>query len=248
MLIGRRFFSLIFVLAACGAPVMAAESGVVPAPAFRLGDSWVFDQTVERGQANFNQERLDLDVERVSEDTMMVGIKRDGAPSAFEGHLIGLDWSQRHFVDGQQSVTTRPFTFPMKVGASWTIDYVDSERRGAQISNHVHQTYKAVGWEEITVPAGKFRAIKVEAKGVDRVMFELPSAVVGGVTAAPNGATAITRTQHGGQRAVIRDTYAEFYYVPEIKNYVKSVEEQYTPDGVRVSRNSRVLFSYKLAS
>ena len=35
-------------------------------------------------------------------------------------------------VDGQDTVTTRPLTFPMSVGQSWTIDYVDTTRRGAQ--------------------------------------------------------------------------------------------------------------------
>ena len=115
-----------------------AEPPSVPRPTIRAGDTWVFDQTEQRGATGFGEQRVNLTVERVEGDTMLVGVKRDGAPTAYEDHVVGSDWSQRHVVDGQETSTTRPLTFPLAVGRSWTVDFGDTTRRGAQISLHVH--------------------------------------------------------------------------------------------------------------
>ena len=234
-------------LAAACAPALAEDVKAVTAPSFKIGDLWVYDQTMEKGPTGFNQFRVDLAIERLNDTTMMVGIKRDGAPTAYEDHMVGQDWSQRRVVDGEETVTTRPLTFPMSPGQNWTIDFNDTIRRGNQLSVRVHRVYKVVGWQEVVVPAGTFRALKVEANGVDKATVEVPAAAVSGALAQSNGATTIAHTQPGGRNEVVRQIYGEFYYVPEIKATVKSVEEQYTPDNVRVSRETRALVSYKPA-
>jgi len=241
-----RFEALLSIFSVCalGVQAVAADVKSLPAPVFKVGDSWVFDQTLEKGPAGFSQQRLDLKVERLNDSTMVVGIKRDGAPTAYEDHIVGADWSQRHVVDGADTVTTRPFTFPMSVGDSWTVDYIDPIHRGAQTSDHVHRTYKVVGWEDVTVPAGTYHVLKIEADGVDTATIQSPAVAVGGAIVSAGGATSIAHTQRASQGALTRRTYAEFYYAPEVKNYVKSIEEQYTPDDVRVSREMRMMVSY----
>jgi len=238
----------ILAISVLGEPAWAIDNPALPAPALKIGDSWVFDQTLEKGQAGFTEQRLDLTVERVNDSTMVVGIKRDGAPTAPEDHIVGADWSQRHLVNGADTATTRPFTFPMKVGDGWTVDFVDSTLRGAQTSDHVHRTYKVVGWENVTVPAGTYHALKIEADGVDTATLQVPALAVGGAVAGAGGATSIVHTQRGGPSSLTRRTYAEFYYVPEVKNYVKSIEEQYTSDNIRVSRETRTMISYSKPS
>ena len=243
----KRNLAFIAALSAFSAQALAADLKSTPAPSFKVGDTWVFDQTIEKGQTGFSQVRIDLAIERLNDSTMMVGIKRDGAPTAFEDHVVGKDWSLREVIDGQETATTRPFTFPMSVGDSWTIDYTDSIRRGAQTSLHVHQTYKVVGWEDVTVPAGTYRALKIEANGVDNGTIQTPAAAVGGAVAGAGGATTIMHTQRGGQSVLTRKSYDEIYYVPELNSQVKSVEEQYNSEDVRVSRQTRVMVAYKKA-
>jgi hypothetical protein len=242
----RAAFALMLGLCAPAA-ADAASPASVPAPVFKVGDSWVYDQTTEKGPTGFGQVRLDFVVERLEGDTMMVGVKTDGAPTAFQDHEVGTDWSQRRVVDNQNTVTTRPLTFPMFVGQSWTIDYVDTTRRGAQTSAHVHRTFTVVGWEDVTVPAGTFHAIKVVAKGVDNGTLEVPNSAVAGTVAGAGGATTVAHTQRGGTRTITRATYTEIYYVPELKNWVKTIEEQYNTDNVRTTRTTLTLVSYKLA-
>ena len=225
-----------------------AEPPVVTGPAFETGDTWVFDQTDQRGASGFGQQRIDLSIERTDADTMLVGVKRDGAPTAFEDHIVGQDWSQRHIVDGQETPTTRPLNFPMRVGQNWTVDFSDATRRGMQTSLHVHRTYKVIGWEDITVPAGTFHAIKIEANGMSDGVIVTPGAVVGGAASSSLGGATFTRSQRGGTASNSVRDYAMFYYVPTIKNWVKSVEEQYNSEDVLVKRETRVLVSYHPAT
>lgn len=227
-----------------GATPTADKSATVAAPVFKAGDSWVFDQTAEKGQTGFANERIDITVERVDGDTILVGLKRDGAPTGYVDHIMGADWSRRLVVDGKETVTNRPFAFPMSVGQSWTTDW-DDIRHGNVLSGHAHRTCSAVGWEEVTVPAGAFHALKVVCKGVDEMTVEVPAQAMAGTVAGSAGATSIAHAQKGGQAKITHMTYAETYYVPEVKNYVKAVDEQYNVDNVRLSRTTGVLVSFK---
>jgi hypothetical protein len=226
----------------------AQEGGAVQAPAFKVGDAWVFDDINERGTTGFTQRRMDYIVDRLDGETMMVGVKPDGAPIAYEDHLVGTDWSQRRLVDGRNAATTRPFEFPLVAGHKWTVDFTDATRRGNQLSSHIHRTYSVAGWEDVTVPAGHFHAIKVVAEGVDEAQIEVPSVASANVAAAPSGSTTVAHTQRGGIGKLVRGTHAEFYYVPAEKYFVRMVEEQYNTDNVRVSRHTMNLVSFTPAA
>jgi hypothetical protein len=223
---------------------ISAQDTPVQSPVLKVGDAWVFDDVSERGTAGFSEARINMVVERLGGETMTVGVKREGAPTAFEDHIVGADWSQRRLVDGQQTVTTRPLQFPMNVGRKWTVEYVDATRRGNQLSAHIRRTYSVAGWVDVTVPAGHFHAIEIVAEGTDEGTIEVPSVAGATAMAASSGSTSISHAQRGGVGKLTRVTHAEFYYVPEVKNWVKSVEEQYNTDNVRLSRQTRSLVSF----
>jgi hypothetical protein len=127
-------------IASLAAPIAshAADPLFVAAPALKSGDLWIYDQTRERGTTGFSQQRIDLTVDRVDSETMVIGIKADGAPTSFQDHVAGLDWSQRRMVNGQQTTTGRPFTFPLTVGSTWSADYDEPRPQGIQVSAHFH--------------------------------------------------------------------------------------------------------------
>lgn len=223
-------------------------SAPVPSPSFAVGDVWVFEDTVERGTQGYDERRLNLRIERTGPETMLLGIKRNGAPGPYEDHIIGADWSLRRIMNGHEGVTARPFVFPLTIGQSWTVDYVDPTQRGQQSSLHVHRTYRVVGWEDVTVPAGRYHALDVEASGVDQAMVTAPSVVTGSATSSATGSTTATHSQLGGTRQLTVNFHADLYYVPSVKNYVKSVEEQFNTDDVLVKRETRQLVSFQPAS
>ncbi|WP_420383266.1 hypothetical protein [Novosphingobium sp.] len=236
--------ALLLALLAAPAEVWAQAGNTVQSPVLKVGDSWVFNDVTEKGPTGYNERRTNIVVQRLGDDTMNIGIKRDGAPGAFEDQLIGLDWSHRRFVDGKQTVTTRPFEFPLSVGHQWTVDFVDSTRRGNQISVHVRQTYKVVGWEDITVAGGHFHTVKVVSDGVNDGTVEVAATAGTSVAASSSGTAAISHGQRGGIGKLVRVTHGEFYYAPEIKSAVKSLEEQYSPDNVLLIREKRELVSF----
>ena len=159
MRVMERFsFGVLALLPAISGPAAAApaadRSAAVAPPVFKAGDTWVFEATLERGQTSFSTERTDLTIERVDGDTLLVGTKRDGAPTGYRDEIRGADWSRRLVVDGQETTTNRPFVFPMSIGKTWTVDWTDPTRRGDVLSGHAHKTFTVVGWEDVTVPAG----------------------------------------------------------------------------------------------
>ena len=236
--------------AVLGLPLSATAGDLksVAAPAFTVGDAWVFQDTTEKGTSGFDQKIIDMTIERIEGPTMVIGLKADGAPGGYEDHLAGSDWSQRHIVDGEEQVTTRPFTFPLRLHQSWSVDFTDSTRRGNQISMHVRRTYTVVGWTDVTVPAGTYHALEIKAEGVDEGTIEVPSTAVGGTAVSSQGAGSFAQAHRGGIGHMTRRTYEEMYYVPSTKNYVKSVDEQYNTDNIRIRRGTRVLVSYRAAS
>ena len=233
---------------AASAPALAADPSAVPAPSFRAGDAWVYERSFESGPTGFSSDRVALQIEQVRGDALVVGVKKDGAPGAFEDHITGLDWSQRRVVDGEETTTSRPFDFPMAVGKTWKTDFVDPNRHGLQISSHVQTTYKVIGWEDVATPAGTFHALRIEAKGSVKAQIAPSSSVIGGAATSAGDATIVAHSQVTGAHTAYFTTFSALDYVPSVKYYVKSVEEQYNSENVRTRRSTDVLASFKAAS
>jgi hypothetical protein len=178
---------------------------------------------------------------------MIVAVKVPDAPTARQEQLVGLDWSHRLLVDGEQKTTARPFSFPLKVGTSWTTDWTDPRRQGNQISGHTRSTYKVVGWEDVTVPAGVFHALKVEISASADADVVVPSVAQSTAVGEFGAGAATTRVQQGGRGKLHFTLYTIIYYAPEVKRAVKTVDEQYNSSEVMVLRNTEEMISYKLA-
>ena len=239
---GVRAASLIWVMGPVAA--LAAEPASVEAPSFRVGDSWVFQENVQTGTSGFTQQRLVETIDRVSSDELLMGIKLDGSPRAPEEHRIGLDLSQRLLVNGSEVVTSRPFAFPMKVGQSWTSEWTDPRPQGQRVSARVHRTYKVTGWEDVTVPAGTFHALKIEAKGTIDDEIAVPAQTATAGVAGGGGSTVVAHAQAARKGVVHLTTFDTIYYAPEAKIYVKTVDEQYNASDVLVRRDTNELAAF----
>ncbi len=227
---------------------LASVPTQIGAPDLKPGDSWVFDRSTERGVSGFSDQHVDLKIEHVNVDTMVVGIKLEGAPTDFEDHVLGSDWSQRRIIDGKQTATAQPLAFPLEVGKTWTSAFVDSKHYGLQVSAEHQTTHKVTGWEDVTTPAGTFHAIRIESDDKIKAQFMAANAAVGGAMATADGATVIAKTNNSAAHTEYAETISTFYYVPEIKYWAKSVEDTYNSDNVRTRRQTNLLISFKPAS
>jgi len=108
----------------------------------------------------------------------------------------------------------------------WEVHYTGQHPNKTFKSEEWNSKYTVVGYESIDVPAGKFNASPVECR----------------------------RDHHGDsdaedhrQDCVGQNVQGVFRYVPEVKRWVKSVEEYYGSGGVRNERYTGELESFKLA-
>lgn len=90
--------------------------------------------------------------------------------------------------------------FPLRVGEKYSIKFEVLQLRGRNIIQNATGTATVVGWEVVDVPAGKFRAMKVELEADYQPL--------------------------DGSRAYQQQ--ASFWYVPEVRRWVKL--ESVTPN------------------
>ncbi|MBV8681615.1 MAG: hypothetical protein JO111_01990 [Caulobacteraceae bacterium] len=215
------------------------------APAVEVGDSWTFDRTIERGTEHLSHRRITLRIERIDETAMLVRAQPGRAPEAYEDYRVGLDWSQARVLDGVLTETGRPFKFPMVPGDSWTVDFSQAEQHEGQTNTHWNVTYEVVGWTVVTTPAGTFRALEIKEAGSIEAERAAPQ-----VRATTLLATTKRKIKSSGKNDVRHQSihnmvYGEFYYVPSIKYYVKSFEEQYNADNVRTGWDEDALVAFR---
>lgn len=81
------------------------------------------------------------------------------------GSITGelMDPANQSFADSRMSGHNESLRFPLSPGKSWSFDYSLRSQPGREIK--ISQTATVRGWETVTVPAGSFRALRVEHAG-----------------------------------------------------------------------------------
>jgi hypothetical protein len=226
------------------APAIFAQSA--DAPNVKANDAWTFRVTTEKGQ-QFERHDVDSKVERVSRDAILVDVSPTGSTTPPVAEMFGTDWSRAHENAGKAVVVEKPFQFPLIEGKSWDVSYTVANPNPMYSTETWTSHYVVVGWEDVEVPAGKFRALKVEAEGTWGGMTTGASASSNrSVGTAGSGATTSTTVAEPPHQTSGR-MYRAFWYVPSVKRAVKSVIEEYSSKGVRSYRQTTELESVKLA-
>ncbi|WP_345811160.1 hypothetical protein AAGS40_10285 [Paraburkholderia sp. PREW-6R] len=182
---------------------------------------------------------------RVTPSHIYYASAQPGSTQAPSEAIAGADWSRERNVDGTDTVVNRPLVFPLTTGKTWELDYTESHPNRSFAMQKWTTQYRVVGTESVTVPAGTFEAIKIEAEGDWSGQLE-PTKTVTQAAQIQQGNTALmTHAQQVGPVKVTGRTYKAFWYVPEIGRWVKSVEEYYGSNGVRNERYTGELESFK---
>jgi len=225
----------------------AVSAQSVNAPKLTAGDTWTYRVTTEKGPSGWNESRDEITVSRVTSSSIYYTSKPSGSTQPPKESFAGLDWSRARDVNGKETVVNKPFAFPLSAGKSWEVEYGEQHPTKTHASEQWNHKYTVVGFETVEVPAGKFNALKVEAEGHWTAEPELTQTVVQGAESNANGVSMMTQTQKTRPEPVTGRTYKAFWYAPDVKRWVKSVEEYYSSGGVRTERYSQELESFKLA-
>jgi len=221
---------------------------IANAPRVKAGDSWVFREITEKGPQGWVAKDEDVSVDHVDATTIFLSIKESGSQQTPTERLFGADWSRVRDVNGSQQVVNRPFVFPLEVGKKWEVKYTEANPNPLHTSETFQIEYRVIGWEDIEVPAGKFRALKIEADGNWSAEVASANKLASQALNTSSGSAILMQNNRVTPHAVSGRLYKAFWYVPSLKNMVKSVEESYSSAGVRSDRASQELLSSKVSS
>ena len=226
--------------------IARAQAQPVPAPHVHPGDTWVFQHTVEN-RTGWHQTHVESTVDHAGPGGIALESKPVHSTLPPMETLVGPDWSRVRSVNGHSTVVNRPLAFPLAIGKTWVIDYTEDHPNRLHSSEHFHTPYRVTGWEDVTVPAGTFHALKIEADGEWFAAIAPAVGAVAGSRVDAEGATTVLRTSKVAPRTISGRTYKAFWYVPAVKLWVKNLEEYYNAGGVRTERYTDELESYKVA-
>ncbi len=219
----------------------------VDAPVPKAGDSWIYRNVTERPPNGFSQTIDEISVERVTSTAIYVTAKPAGSSQLPREVLSGLDWSRMRDVNGKETVVNRPLAFPLTTGKTWDVQFTELNPNRNNKSEQWTVKYTVIGYETIPVAAGTFKAVKVEAEGRWVAEKQPGTTVLQGAQTTPTGTTMSTDVQKASDLPTSGRIYKAFWYVPEVRRWVKSVEELYSSGGVRSERVTTELQSFKLS-
>jgi hypothetical protein len=191
-----RILAIVASLLVASRALGADEGAPVQKPQVKVGDHWKYRVMVYQTNVPVSV-TIDNRVVLVEND-LILNVDTVNSGKEFESQFTSEWASMSGGILGEVfDPPIRHYRFPLTVGATYPYEYAMIAKRGSAIRTKSDGMVTVVGWEDVQVPAGKFRALKIEAKG-----------------------TYLRRDiRYGGYQ---RWTY---WYVPEVKRWVKGTYE-----------------------
>lgn len=227
---------------------LLAGAQTIDAPVLHTGDSWSYRDTIERGANGWSQSVDEFSVVRVTKSGIYFTRKTSGSTQPPSEMIAGLDWSRIRNVNGKETVVNQPFAFPLSVGKQWQVSYTEDNPNKRFRSERHETTASVIGYESIEVPAGIFNALKIEVEGHWTADLEPTQTVVQGAESTQSETRMVTDVKKATTGQATGRIYKVFWYAPEVKRWVKSIEETYASNGVRDERATSELQSLKLVT
>ena len=227
-------------------PSLAAAASVAEAPKLNADDSWTMHTTVDNRQTGWSDKHYEIKVARVTSSHIFQETKQVGSSQAPVEMILGPDWSRARNVNGTETTVNRPLTFPLSMGKSWSIDFTEQNPNKNEKSVRWQNNYKITDYGTVETPAGKFEAFKIEVEGNWTSVREPQQSVTQGVQVAGGNTTMVTQSNKTGQQTITGNIYREYWYSPEVKHIIKSVEESFSSDGTRFEKTTEELETYTL--
>jgi hypothetical protein len=129
-------------------PAILYAQDKVAAPLWNVGDKWTLTGDVTVTVMNADE----------SSYAVKYSMSGGGVTLIFDksslNRLFAADGETRKPYEGRNK---KLFNFPMEIGKSWQDKYKEGR-------TEYTETFTPMGWEEVAVKAGKFRALKIEYK------------------------------------------------------------------------------------
>lgn len=157
-----RFAALLFLSAIALPNAFAQSPAQVERPEFVIGDRWVSRQVDLHSDEEVN--KWELKVTGLHEDSVQfAGVTLANKDASKVGKSYKTSASRSTLTIPNSLVVEGKevkFDFPLEVGKTWKYDYKNARSDGKGYIAHSAEA-KVDGWEDVEVPAGKFKALKV---------------------------------------------------------------------------------------
>ena len=192
----------------------AQEDKPVPRPDVKLGDRWTYQRMDYDANKALGQPYHIRVVFAERGVIQMVSVRKGDEVDTTYTH----EWNAVTVPGRVFNPHTGWFKFPLQVGATYTAAFETIVLKKDATSRNERRV-RVVGWEEVVVPAGKFRALKIVSEGQFRRIDNT--------------------TLSGTARNVI-------WYVPEVKRWVKSTFENESPRKGRLEYSGEELVAFEV--
>lgn len=141
----------------------ANPAEVTPAPSLKLHQYWTYRRFDLWRKEEIERFRQEMTYAQGSHWTVRWTIL-DSTDAARQGSVTRevFDAASHAFADGRMKGRHEPLRFPLAPGKTWKFDYT-FKLNAKEVK--VAQTASVQGWEMVNVPAGSFRALRVEHLG-----------------------------------------------------------------------------------
>ena len=139
-------------------PAMVCAQDRVNAPTWNVGDRWDLTGDVVVSVSNADENTYGVKYLTAGGQSILVVIVYDKSSL---NRVYVMDKDRRIKYQGRNK---RLFNFPLEIGKSWTDTFTDKSGTFGAKEFTVVETITPLGWEDIQIQAGKFRAVKLEYK------------------------------------------------------------------------------------
>ena len=225
-----------------------AFAGNIDAPVFKAGDLWHYKTTDFKAPNKWSQLHVQQIVTRVTSSSIYLSGKPVESPLPAREFIIRNDLGRTAMFNGSEVIVSKPASFPLSDGKTWDINWSENNPNAnfKMISNSVQ--YKVLGMETVTVLAGTFQAMKIEAEGQWR-NESLPSITTTNIVKSNSSGTSVASNITSNEEKLNSGRiYRAYWYVPEVKRMVKVIEETYNSSGERMDQLKLELELYKVSN
>jgi hypothetical protein len=154
----RAAIAALFVFSA----TLAAQP--VAAPEIKVDDRWIYRRTDHRVKPPTHL--YELRVSFVDSRAIHTVLARQGKPRESDATWTP-EWNGVVSVDdGVVEIERGMLQFPLSVGRAYTAVWSMRRPRAGSFHARHERNVKVIGWENVEVPAGRFRALRIEAQGL----------------------------------------------------------------------------------
>lgn len=141
-----------------------AKTDAAIAPVLKAGQQWAYRRVDLWRKEETERFRQELAFEEAGRWMVRWTILNSDDPVR-RGSVTGelMDPASQSYADSRVTGSAEPLRFPLAPGKSWSFEYSFRGQSGRQTK--VIQAAMVKGWETVSVPAGSFRALRVEHDG-----------------------------------------------------------------------------------